>query len=443
MSNTLYLECYSGISGDMTVAALIDLGADQSVLEKALKSLPINGFEIEISRVKKAGLDVCDFHVRLDKEHENHDHDMAYLHGINKYHHEAHEAHQEIEPSHKHKHGNRGLQEILEIIQKAEITAHAKDLASRIFTIIGEAEARAHGLKLNQVHFHEVGAVDSIVDIVAVAVCLDNLEINAVIVPELYEGRGFVRCQHGMIPIPVPAVTHIAASHDLHLHITETEGELITPTGAAIVAAIKTADKLPKKFAIEKTGMGAGKRTYDRPSILRAMLIEDKSTEKDEIYKLESNIDDCSGEILGYVMDRLFEAGARDVHYMPVYMKKNRPGYQLNVICKRENIEKLEQIIFAETTTIGIRRIQMESTGLRRTIKRIATSLGVAQVKVCELGSGKRIYPEYTSVVELCEKHRMAYQDAYHLIKKECEEAEGISASELFEFTRFELPLSL
>lgn len=445
MSNTLYLECYSGISGDMTVAALLDLGADQSVLERAIKSLPLSGFEIEISRVKKAGLDVCDFHVRLDKEYENQDHDMQYLHGIDKHHHEAeqkytHQEHDDPEHRHQHEHKhtheplheNRGIQEILEIIQKTEITEHAKNLTNRIFSIIAEAEAKVHGAEIDQVHFHEVGAVDSIVDIVAVAVCLDNLDVTEVIVPELYEGRGFVRCQHGMIPIPVPAVTHIAASHDLHLHITKTEGELITPTGAAIVAAIKTADQLPKKFAIEKTGIGAGKRTYDRPSMLRAMLIKDKSTEKNEIYKLESNIDDCSGEILGYVMDLLLEAGARDVHYMPVYMKKNRPGYQLNVICKRDAIEKLEQIIFEETTTIGIRRIQMESTGLKRIIKRIPTSLGEAQVKVCELESGKRIYPEYNSVVALCKKHRMAYQDVFHLIQKECEESDPQRDREFF-----------
>jgi len=422
MSQTLYLECYSGISGDMTVAALLDLGADQQVLEKALKSLPVIGFDIKISRVKKAGLDVCDFHVKLDQDQENHDHDMAYLHGDS----EPAPQHEHQEKK-THSHANRGLPEIVAIINQAEITDHAKELAIRIFSIIADAEAKAHGVEREQVHFHEVGAVDSIVDIVAVAVCLDNLDIHEVIVLEVYEGRGFVRCQHGIIPIPVPAVTHIAASHGLNLHLTSTEGELITPTGAAILAAIKTGDQMPKQFAIEKTGMGAGKRTYDRPSLLRAMLITDKTKKGGGIYKLECNIDDCGGEILGFVMERLFAAGARDVHYTPVYMKKNRPGYQLNVICKKDAIEELEQIIFEETTTIGIRRIQMNSTGLRRTVKRILTSLGEAQVKVCELESGKRIYPEYASVAELCQKHRMAYQDAYHIIKKECEAAEGIS----------------
>ncbi|SEW14745.1 nickel pincer cofactor biosynthesis protein LarC [[Clostridium] fimetarium] len=465
MSNTLYLECYSGISGDMAVAALIDLGADQIVLENALASLPIDGFEIKISRVKKAGLDVCDFDVMLDEKNENHDHDMDYLHGQehhhdlehshedhyhdsehnheehyhedhhhdSEYNHEDHHHHNGTDTDtehsynheHHHAHDQRDLPQILDIINRADITDRAKLLAKRIFTIIAQAEAKAHGVELEHVHFHEVGAVDSIVDIVAVAVCVDNLGITEVIVPELYEGRGFVRCQHGTIPIPVPAVANIAVAHDLHLHITSTEGELVTPTGAAIVAAIKTSDKLPEKFSVEKIGIGAGKRTYDRPSMLRAMLIKDMitvSSQKDFIYKLETNIDDCSGEILGFVMERLFEAGARDVHYIPVYMKKNRPAYQLNIICKEEDIEKLEQIIFEETTTIGIRRVQMERSVLKREIKKVQTSLGEAQVKICKIESGNRVYPEYRSVTELCKKHQMSFQDVFFQIKKECEE---------------------
>ena len=426
MRKALYLECYSGISGDMAVAALLDLGADREVLETALSSLPIGGFEVEISRVKKSGLDGCDFNVILDKNHENHDHDMEYLHGQkqhlmikrnDKWHH-PHRI------SINHNHGDdehRGPLEIFNIINDAHITDNAKEIAKSIFTIIAKAEAKAHGIEINQVHFHEVGAVDSIVDIIAVAVCIDNLGIKEVIVPQLHEGYGFVRCRHGVIPIPVPAVTHIVADNNLNLHITNTEGEMVTPTGAAIVAAIKTSDKLPEKFTIKKIGIGCGKRSYDRPSFLRAMIIEDKSLEEECIYKLESNIDDSTGEALGFVMDKLFEAGARDVHYIPVYMKKNRPAYQINVICKKEDIEKLEQIIFMETTTIGIRRIKMERSVLNREIKTMQTSLGEVQVKECNLELGKRVYPEYSSVVELCKKHNMSYQDVYHLIRKECE----------------------
>lgn len=426
MRKALYLECYSGISGDMAVAALLDLGADKEVLETALSSLPIGGFEVEISRVKKSGLDGCDFNVILDKNHENHDHDMEYLHGQkqdlmikrnDKWHH-PHRI------SINHNHGDdehRGPLEIFNIINDAHITDNAKEIAKSIFTIIAKAEAKAHGVEINQVHFHEVGAVDSIVDIIAVAVCIDNLGIKEVIVPQLHEGYGFVRCRHGVIPIPVPAVTHIVADNNLNLHITNTEGEMVTPTGAAIVAAIKTSDKLPEKFTIKKIGIRCGKRSYDRPSFLRAMIIEDKSLEEECIYKLESNIDDSTGEALGFVMDKLFEAGARDVHYIPVYMKKNRPAYQINVICKKEDIEKLEQIIFMETTTIGIRRIKMERSVLNREIKTMQTSLGEVQVKECNLELGKRVYPEYSSVVELCKKHNMSYQDVYHLIRKECE----------------------
>lgn len=411
MSKKLYLECYSGISGDMTVAALLDLGADEKVLRKALDSLPVEGFKIEIKRVKKAGLDVCDFDVILDKEHENHDHDMDYLHG--EHHHEHHHEHNH------HHHEHRTLHDILHIIDHADMTYEAKKTAAGIFTILGEAEAKAHGTDLDHVHFHEVGAVDSIVDIAAAAVCLDNLGITDVIIPCLYEGYGFVNCQHGTMPVPVPAVTNITAANNLNLHFTDVEGELVTPTGAAIAAAIKTSDKLPKSFTIEKIGTGAGKRNYKRPSLLRAMIIKETVVEKDYIYKLESNIDDCTGEMLGFTMERLLKAGARDVHYNSVFMKKNRPAYQLNVVCSEEDIEKLEKIIFEETTTIGIRRIKMERTVLKRRIEKVKTFLGDADVKICDLENGKRVYPEYESVASICREKNLPFQEVYRMIQRE------------------------
>ncbi len=414
MSKKLYLECYSGISGDMMVASLLDLGADEKVLKKGLNSLLVDGFQIKISRVSKSGLDACDFHVILDEKYENHDHDMDYLHGDHTHGHEH--KHDYI---HSHHHEHRSLSDIITIIEKSDITKNAKDIAIKIFNILGVAEAKAHGVDINEVHFHEVGAVDSIVDIIAVAICLDNLGIEEVIVPVLYEGTGFVRCQHGMIPVPVPAVSNIITDHKIKLHITNNQGEFVTPTGAAIVAAIKTDDKLPSEFSIEKVGIGAGKRNYERPSILRAMIIKEENKESDFIYKLESNVDDCTGESLGYVMESLFNSGARDVHYTPVFMKKNRPAYQLNVICKEEDIEKLEEIIFKETTTIGIRKIKMERSILKREIKTVNTSLGEVQVKICDLSSYKRVYPEYDSIIEICKKYDMSYQDVYNTIIKE------------------------
>ncbi len=357
MGKTLYLECYSGISGDMTVAALLDLGADQKHLEEALSGLLVQGFRIEISRVIKSGLNACDFSVILDQD--NHDHDMEYLHG---HHHKGHEnnhfydhnhAHEdEAEHFHSHEHNHahgagsaqdhhhhehRGIKEITYIIEHSAMTENAKKIALRIFEILAEAESKAHNVPVDQVHFHEVGAVDSIVDIVSVAVCLDDLDITEVIVPVLCEGRGTVRCQHGILPIPVPAVANIVSANHLRLKMTEVEGELVTPTGAAIVAAVKTKDKLPETFEIQKIGIGAGKRQYECPGILRAMIISESTEQakgrnpkaenqetKDTIIKMETNIDDCSGEVLGFVMERLMKAGARDVHYVPVFMKKNR-----------------------------------------------------------------------------------------------------------------------
>ena len=429
MGKTLYLECYSGISGDMTVAALLDLGADRSVLDRVLKSLKVSGFETKISRVVKSGIDACDFDVVLDKEHENHDHDMEYLHG---HHHEGQErnhVHGTGTAQDHHHHEHRGIKEIAYIIDHSAMTENAKKLALRIFEILAEAESKAHNVPVDQVHFHEVGAVDSIVDIVSVAVCLDDLDVTEAIVPVLCEGRGTVRCQHGILPIPVPAVANIVSANHLHLKMTEVEGELVTPTGAAIVAAVKTKDKLPETFEIRKIGIGAGKRQYECPGILRAMIISESTEQakgrnpkaenqetKDTIIKMETNIDDCSGEVLGFVMERLMKAGARDVHYVPVFMKKNRPAWVLNVICKEEDMEMLQNIIFEETTTIGIRYSRMERTILPRETRTLPTPWGEVLAKVCILNGKEQLYPEYESVVQLSREKEIPFTEIYSYI---------------------------
>lgn len=430
MSKTLYLECYSGISGDMTVAALLDLGADREVLKESLKSLPVGGFRTEITRVKKSGLDACDFSVIL--EQDNHDHDMEYLHGSEKsytgHHEHSHEVNHEHHHghhhghthSHEHPHEHRGMKEITEIIQKSEMTVRAKKMAMRVFGILAQAESKAHGVPVEEVHFHEVGAVDSIVDIAAIAICMDNLDISNVIVPVLYEGTGFIRCQHGQIPVPVPAVTHIAETHKLKLKITDIQGELVTPTGAAVVAAFRTSDRLPEDFTILKTGIGAGKRQYRCPGILRAMLIRETTDIqiKDIIWKLETDMDDCGGEMMGHVMNLLMANGAREVHYTPIYTKKNRPAYTLTVICKESEREKLENLIFSETTTIGIRRVEMERTILQREIQKKDTPVGTTIVKACTLPDGNiRYYPEYENVAELAERNQLSFRETYDRIR--------------------------
>lgn len=443
MDKKLYLDCGSGISGDMFVAAMIDLGADPDALEKALDSLPADGFFVEISRVKKAGIDCCDFHVHLDDDCENHDHDMDYLYGnltlaagsgcscheeSDREEHHCHcheeghdgEAHHCCRQGKDHHHTHRGLAEILPMIDACDMTETAKALARKIFRIIGEAEAKAHDLPLDKVHFHEVGALDSIVDVVAAAVTFDSLHIKEVIVPKLTEGTGTVRCRHGVMPVPVPATVNIVSAYKIPMELTGAKGEYVTPTGAAIAAAISTSHQLPPSFVIKKAGLGAGKRAYtDRSGILRAFLIQGEENEgRDKVVKLETDIDDCSGEVLGYVMKKLFKAGAKDVHYAPVFMKKNRPAWELTVICREDKAEEMEKIIFTETTTIGIREYPLRRSILDREEKEVETIYGKASVKQVSLGKMTRSYPEYETVKKLAKKNKVPFMDVFDAVKE-------------------------
>lgn len=289
MTKLLYLECTSGISGDMAAAALLDAGASEETVRRALDSLDVEGFSVEITRVRKSGLDVCDFNVVLDAAYENHDHDMAYLHGHahdhghDHAHGREHDGESEHFPlrdhAHDHlharsEHHHRGPREIAALIDGAAMTEGAKAIAHAVFGYVADAEARAHGVPVEEVHFHEVGAVDSIADIVAIAVAADDLACDGVVIADLPCGRGTVRCQHGLIPVPAPATAFIAEAAGLSLTPVDVEGELVTPTGAAVAAALRTCDALPERFAIRAVGMGAGKRAYDTPGILRAMIIE-------------------------------------------------------------------------------------------------------------------------------------------------------------------------
>lgn len=450
----LYLECNYGISGDMAVAALLDAGADRTALEKALASIPVKGFKTEIKRVEKNGVSCLDFNVILDSEHENHDHDMNYLfghesaehnHGHTHHHSEAeehshaaqHEIHhgeqvhyEQVHYEQVHHHEHRNLHDVLEIIDKTEMTENARKLAHKIFEIIAQAESKAHSKPVEEVHFHEVGAVDSVVDVIALAVCFYSLHVEKVFVPFLCEGTGTVRCQHGILPVPVPAVADIMQEYHVPLKITGERGEFVTPTGAAFVAAVATEFSLPKNFVLKKIGMGAGKRDYGVPNIVRAMLVETEeknnpenqftSAFHDKIIKLETNIDDSTGEALGFVMDELFASGALDVHYLPCFMKKNRPAWLLVVLCRLEDAAKMEKIIFMHTTTIGIRMSQMERTCLARSECSVEVFGEKAEVKVVDVYGEKRFYPEYERVSRIAQKTKKPFGEVYNKIVNEC-----------------------
>ena len=290
MSKKLYIECNTGISGDMTVASLLDLGADEAKLRNVLEGLKekVGGFDISIKKVEKSGIMATDFDVILDVD--NHDHDMEYLYGHEHHHdhehHHGHEHHHDHDHGHHHDHHHHGhdhvhrsLGDVVEIINAAEMSDGARELAIKVFTIVAKAESAVHGRSLEEVHFHEVGAIDSIVDIIAAAVCYDDIvtsnAVTGTVITKLVDGTGTVRCQHGVLPVPVPAVLKIAEQTGVPLGIENRMGEYVTPTGAAFAAAVQTDNRLPESFKVVKTGLGAGKRDHVVPGIVRAILIED------------------------------------------------------------------------------------------------------------------------------------------------------------------------
>ena len=437
MGKILYLECNSGISGDMTVGALLDLGADRQVLENALESLGVDGYHLHFGRKVVCGLDAFDFDVHLEADGYGHSH--AHTHRredayerVDSYEHSEvhehchghkHERSHEHEDGHSHSHTHRNLHDIYHIIDHLDSNERVKEMARTMFRIVAEAESKAHGLPVEQVHFHEVGAIDSIVDIISVAVCMDNLGVEDVVVSALSEGHGHVRCQHGVLPVPVPATANIASSYGLKLHFTDNDGEMVTPTGAAIAAALRTKDRLPSSCRLLKVGMGAGNKVFKQANVLRAMLLETSQEEDRTMWVLETNLDDCTGEMLGLAMEMLLDAGAADVWYTPIHMKKNRPAYMLSVLCRESSIEAMEEIILTQTTTIGIRRYPTERTILERSEIQVETSYGPADVKVCAYKGKTFFYPEYESIRRICREQGVDFQTAYHQARMKAEES--------------------
>ena len=407
----LYLEGASGISGDMTVAALLDLGADRAKLMSALASLHLDGYDLVIEKKTSHGIAGLDFDVQLHSEHGHHHHHDGE--------HQDHPDHHGHAPEHGHQseHVHRNLADIEAIIDRGALTDSARALAKKIFRIVAEAESEAHGCPVEEVHFHEVGAIDSIVDIVATAVCFDDLNLNECIVTGLSEGSGFVQCQHGALPVPVPAVLNIARAHAIALRRTPVQGEMVTPTGIAIAAALRTRARLPEQYRVQKVGVGLGKRDFGRANMLRAMILsEDESPER--VCVLESNIDDSTGEELGFVLEKLLKAGARDVHYLPCFMKKNRPGWLLRILADAALVPALEEIVFRETTTIGVRRFWAERTCMARESMTVRLSVGEVAVKKCVFEGIVRHYPEYESVKALAEATGKTFREIYRLAER-------------------------
>ncbi len=336
---TLYFDCSSGISGNMTLGALLEIIGDEKYLLEEIKKLNIDGYKIEISKKVKNGITGTYVDVILEHDH-NHE-------------------------EHHHHHEHRNLNDVNTIIDNSSLEDKTKQLAKRIFLRVAKAESKVHNKPLEEVHFHEVAAIDSIIDIVGTAILINKINPDKIISSIVNDGYGFIECAHGMMSVPVPATSEIFTDSSVKFRQIDIDTKLVTPTGAGIIAELATEFIPLPTMTTKKIGWGAGSKDLKIPNVLKVYYGEMEEQEGN-IVVMETNIDDCGGEILGYTEELLFQNGALDVFFTPIFMKKNRPAYRLTVSCKKENMKKLQNIIFKETTTIGIRYRYENRTELER-----------------------------------------------------------------------------
>ena len=348
---TLYFDCFAGASGDMILGALVAGGVDPNYLREQLSLLNVEGFSIGFEIVNRSGLSAT--YARVETVHE-----------------------------HKHRH----LSDIKQIIERSRLSDRVKQRSIHIFTRLAEAEARVHNEPVEHVHFHEVGALDAIVDVVGAAICFDYLKIDRFVSSPLHVGSGMVEMAHGRFPIPPPAVAELLKG--VPFYSSDIKGELLTPTGAAIITTVCEAYGPIPQIKAESTGYGAGTREYkDFPNVLRVMIGETESHAPidERLWMLETNLDDASPQIIGHVMDRVLELGALDCFLTPVQMKKNRPGVLLSVLCGPDEKEAVLKLLFMETTTLGVRSYEVSRRALRRSVVQVETQYGPIDVKVAHL----------------------------------------------------------
>lgn len=410
----LYFDCASGISGDMTLGALLDLGLDETEFLRQVNLLKVDGFQIKISETEKNGIRAKHVDVIAEEEmshHHEHHHEQHLEHD--------HEHHHEPHHDHHHSHPHRNYADIRGIIEASELDPEVKELALRIFHRVAAAEAKVHGKAIDEVHFHEVGAVDSIVDIVGCAILIHMLAPKAIYASVVHEGHGYVRCQHGLLSVPVPATSEIFAASGAALSQIDVEGELVTPTGAAIISELAESFGRMPVMKVKKIGWGAGTKDLSIPNVLKVYLGEtedpgnDIGLQTDEILVLETNLDDCTGEMMGYAMEKLLAAGALDVSYQPIFMKKNRPAYRLTVLAKPEAERQMEELIFRCTTTIGIRKRREKRSILQREYVGTETPYGKCRGKQVTVAGTVRVYPEYEDTVKLAEANGVSLWEIY------------------------------
>lgn len=463
--STLYLEPFSGLSGDMLNALLLDLGADRKHLEEAIKTISLDGYHLHVDRIAKSSIWGTDFDVHMehvekdhgiagDFDHHHHDHHHEHEHTHEHAHSHAHEehthahTHEHSQPhdhhhdhehthdghSHKHTHSHhhhhgevRGLKEIETIILSSGVSDFVKEKSLEVFRDIAQAEANVHQMPVEEIHFHEVGATDSIIDIMSFFILWETLDIDTVYSTAVTEGSGTITVAHGVMPVPVPAVmqlrlgTAIPFSQDFDIHT-----ELVTPTGLALFKAIRPVFAQPSNLTATKVGYGFGKRDTGKFNALRGTLLE-KSTHShqvvtsnnDEIIQIDTTIDDQSGEELGYIMSLLLEEGALDMHYTPVYTKKNRPATHLTLLIQEGDLERFTAILFKQTSTIGFRYQNVQRKVMTRTFQTQQTSLGAVKVKKNKYGTFTKSTLEYEDCARIAHETGLSIQAVYQQLIKE------------------------
>lgn len=409
---TLYFDCSSGISGNMTLGALLEIVGDDNYLLNELKKLNVDGYRIEISNKVKNGITGKYVDVILeDDEHEHHhvhEHEHHHEHGTDMNNNTLEEIH------HEHNHAHRNLNDVNEIIDRSSIDEKSKELAKRIFLRVAKAESKVHNKPLEEVHFHEVGAIDSIVDIVGTAILINKINPDKIMSSIVNDGYGFIECAHGTMSVPVPATSEIFASSNVKFRQIDVDTELVTPTGAAIIAELAEEFTTLPAMVTEKIGWGAGYKDLEIPNVLKVYYGEMEKPNENFVV-METNVDDCSGEVLAYTSEKLFENGALDVFYTPIFMKKGRPAYRLSVACRKEDMFKLQNIMFKETTTIGIRYRFESRTELGREMVEIDTKYGKLKAKKVTNNGETYVYPEYASLKEIAKKNDIPLKELYKL----------------------------
>ena len=400
---TLYFDCSSGISGNMTLGALLEIVGDDNYLLNELKKLNVDGYRIEISNKVKNGITGKYVDVILEDDIHDHEHEHEHHHGHSHEHEHEH-----------HHHTHRNLNDVKAIIDNSSIDEKSKELAKRIFLRVAKAESKVHNKPLEEVHFHEVGAIDSIVDIVGTAILINKINPDKIISSVVNDGYGFIECAHGTMAVPVPATSENFASSNVKFRQIDVDTELVTPTGAAIIAELAQEFTTLPAMITEKIGWGAGYKDLKIPNVLKVYYGE-MEKENESIVVMETNVDDCSGEVLAYTSEKLFENGALDVFYTPIFMKKGRPAYRLSVACRKEDMFKLQNIIFKETTTIGIRYRFEARTELGREIIEINTKYGKIKAKKVISNGETYVYPEYESLKEIAQKNGISLKELYKL----------------------------